>query len=376
MKSCLRYLRSVTYCEVRSLLIRISGYLVDMMRIRFQLLVLILMLLINAALAQPGSCKVDLPVGIIGTDGSLLEGLTAQDLTVYLHKKPLTIESVGSDAGPRRVLFILDTSRRLPVEARKAETALASYILSKARPADSFALLTARGAMRQVRFEESRDVLVKAIQELAADPKEQGKGRNILDTMMEGIQWFGQPRIGDAILMMADHLEETNEPNQYASRQLSHTGPMQGLATDHGPSFEGSSQAKFSTVFQTLADHRIRVFALQLGALKTNEALSGVYHANDENLVGISVGSGGYMVLDPMDPFGAYVMTEARERDLQQKVFQLYGAIAKFYVLRVSAPTPLPRESWKLELAKDLRRNTRALYPQLFNPCSSEEARK
>ncbi|HEV3316787.1 MAG TPA: hypothetical protein VG488_07470 [Candidatus Angelobacter sp.] len=347
-----------------------------MMRIRFQLLVLILMLLINAALAQPGSCKVDLPVGIIGTDGSLLEGLTAQDLTVYLHKKPLTIESVGSDAGPRRVLFILDTSRRLPVEARKAETALASYILSKARPADSFALLTARGAMRQVRFEESRDVLVKAIQELAADPKEQGKGRNILDTMMEGIQWFGQPRIGDAILMMADHLEETNEPNQYASRQLSHTGPMQGLATDHGPSFEGSSQAKFSTVFQTLADHRIRVFALQLGALKTNEALSGVYHANDENLVGISVGSGGYMVLDPMDPFGAYVMTEARERDLQQKVFQLYGAIAKFYVLRVSAPTPLPRESWKLELAKDLRRNTRALYPQLFNPCSSEEARK
>lgn len=343
----------------------------------FRFITLVSVLGTSIAWAQSGSCRVDLPVGIIGADGSLLEGLTTRDLTVYLHKKSLAVESIGSEEGPRRILFILDTSRRLPPEARKAETMLISFILSKARPVDSFALLTARGALRRVRFEEGREALVKTIQELATDPKEPAKGHNILDTMMEGIQWFGPPQAGDAIFLMADHLEETNDPNQYQSHQLSHTGPLQGVGTDRGPSFEPSSQAKFGTVFQALSDHRLRVFGLQLGGIKTNDALFGVYHANDENLTGITSGTGGYTVLDPVDPFGAYVLSEAHTRNLQQKVFQLYGAIAKYYILHVNAPTPLQRETWKMELASDLRKNTLALYAQHFDPCSQiEESKK
>lgn len=343
----------------------------------FQFISVILMLGTSLAWAQSGSCKVDLPVGIIGTDGSLLDGLTAHDLTVYLRKKSLPVESVGSDDGPRRILFVLDTSRRLPPEARKAEAMLVSFILSKARSADSFALLTARGAMRQVKFEEGRDALTKAVQELAADPKEPAKGHNILDALMEGIQWFGAPQPGDAVLLMADHLEEAiDEQNQYSSRQLSHTGPLQGIITDRGPSFE-RSQARFGTVFQAFSDHRIRVFGLQLGGVKTNDALFGVYHANDENLIGITLGTGGYTVLDPIDPYGAYTLNEAHTRTLQQKTFQLYGAIAKYYVLHVNAPTPLKRETWKLELASDLKKNTLALYSQHFDPCSQvEESQK
>ncbi len=204
----------------------------------------------------------------------------------------------------------------------------------------------------------------------------QNKGHNILDTVMEGIQWFGAPKTGDAIFLMADHLEETNDPNDYQSHQLSHTGPLQGVATDRGPSFEPSSQAKFGAVFRDLSDHRIRVFGLQLGGIKTNDALFGVYHANDENLTGLTSGTGGYTVLDPVDPFGAYILTETRTRNLQQKIFQIYGAIAKYYVLRVNAPTPLQRETWKMELASDLRRNTVALYSQHFDPCSRVEESK
>jgi hypothetical protein len=303
------------------------------------------LLLMNAAFAQQNACAVDLPVGIIGADGSLLHGLTAQDITIHLRKQTLPVEKVGYDSGARRVLFILDTGRWLPSEARKAETKLVDYILSHARPGDTFALLTTRGAVRKVSFDESREHLTKAVQELAVDPKEQDKAPNVLDTMMQGIQWFGQPRPGDAILIMADHLEGsisgTSPSVKYQPRTTGGTGPMQGVVQDSGRVMEPSSHAKFSTVMETLADHRIRVFGLQLGGV--NYTLTTVYEPGEENLFGISLGSGGYAVLDGTDAYGSYVMTDARAQGLQHKAFQLYGAIAEFYLPRQCRTALAPR---------------------------------
>jgi hypothetical protein len=337
---------------------------------------LVSLLLMNAASAQQNACQVDLPVGIIGADGSLLHGLTAQDITIHSRKQTLPVENVAYDTGARRVLFVLDTGRWLPPEARKAETMLVDYILGHARPADTFALLTTRGAVRKVSFDESRDHLTKAIQELAVDPKEPDKAPNVLDTIMEGIRWFGEPHPGDAILIMADHLEGsmsgTSPSVKYQPRTVTGAGPMQGVAQSNVAVEEPSSRVKFGTVTETLADHRIRVFGLQLGGMNYN--LTTAYEPGEENLFGIALGSGGYAVLDGTDAYGSYVMTEARAQGLQHKAFQLYGAIAEFYLLRVSAATPPRREAWKLELAKDLRKNTRALYPQWFDPCPSADA--
>jgi hypothetical protein len=338
------------------------------MSIPFPALVLSALFAASTVFAQQKACPVDLPVGIVDPNGTLLNGLTASDITVRLRKQALPIETIGYDTGPRRIVFVLDTSRRLPPEARKAETMLVNYVVSNARSFDSFALLTARGPLRQVRFEDGREALSKALEELASDPKEQTKAPNVLDTVMAGIGWFGEPRLGDAIFIMADHLEETNDSNQYQSFQLGHTGPLQGVATDRGPSFEAPSHLKFSAVMEALADHRIRVFGLQLGSLKLTP-LTAVYSPNNENLFGITKGSGGYAVLDPSDSFGSYLMSDARAQSLQHKVFQIYGAITQFYQVRVNPQTLPRREPWNLELVKDLQKNTVALFPRLFDPC-------
>jgi hypothetical protein len=322
--------------------------------------------------AQEKGCPVDLPVALIDSKGTLLEGLTAQDLTIRQGKQDIAIESIQYDSAPRRVLLILDTSSRLPPDARKAETALAKYLLSRARQQDSFALLTARGTLRKARFDEGREALLKAIQELAADPKEPVKGENILDTIVAGIAWFGPPQPGDAILIMADHLEELNEPTQYVGRTMGGTGPMQGVVTDRGPSFEKQSKVKFSAVTRMLGEHQVRVFGLQLGALKASPVISKV-DPNDENLFGITLATGGYSVFDPVDSFGSYVLTESRLQTVQNMIWQLYGSISQFYLVRIHSRNP--HNSWRLELAKDLRSNTRALYPQQFDPCFSESAR-
>jgi hypothetical protein len=121
-----------------------------------------------------------------------------------------------------------------------------------------------------------------------------------------------------------------------------------------------------------LGEHQIRIFGLQMGALKASPVTSRL-DLNDENLFGITLASGGYSVFDPVDSFGSYVLTESRLQTVQNMVWQLYGSISQFYIVRVQSHSP--HSPWKLELAKDLRSNTRALYPLQFNPCASEFAR-
>lgn len=310
------------------------------------------------AIQAQSPCSVNLPVALIGTDGSLLNGLTAQDITVELHKKKLPIEQISYDTGARRVLFILDTNRRLPAEVRKTEVALARHILSHSRPSDRFALLTARGAARQVRFDQGNDAVMKAVDDLAADPKEAKKAGSLLDALMDGAGWFGEPQTGDAILVMSDYLQHDN-----------HGGSFQnGFATDGGAEYE-DTHFNFRSVTETLARHRIRVFGVQFGAISLDPT---TYEPNDENLLGLSLGSGGSVLVDSMQWYGGYKVTPERLQGLERQVYQLYGAIAQFYLLKLQAPTPLHHQQWKLELARDLRENTRALYPRWFDPCGTD----
>jgi hypothetical protein len=73
-----------------------------------------------------------------------------------------------------------------------------------------------------------------------------------------------------------------------------------------------------------------------------------------------------------MQWYGGYKVTPERLQGLERQVYQLYGAIAQFYLLKLQAPTPLHHQQWKLELARDLQENTRALYPRWFDPCGTD----
>ncbi len=61
------------------------------MKIGFSRIVLFFLAALTAASAQQTTCPVDLPVGIIGTDGSLLHGLTANDVTIHIRKQTLAV---------------------------------------------------------------------------------------------------------------------------------------------------------------------------------------------------------------------------------------------------------------------------------------------
>lgn len=308
------------------------------------------------AQAQSNSCSVSLPVALVDHRGNLLEGATAKDLTVQLRKQKLAIESFTYDAGPRRILLIVDTGRHLPAEVRKMEYALTTHLLNTARTEDRFALLTARGASSQIRFEDGKDAVAKAVQELSSDAKPDKKAESMLDTIAEGLSWFGAAKPGDAILLMSDQLVPYDTTSQFRG----------GYAVDVRPLNE-SPKTTFKKLTELVVAHKTRVFGVQFGGILLDPS---TYQATDENLLGLSIGSGGYVVLDSMTPFGGYQLTSARIDDLQKKVYQLSGAIAEFYVVTVKAPARTEKQQWKIDLASDLRKNSYALYPRWVGSCN------
>lgn len=287
--------------------------------------------------------------------GNLLSGATAKDFTIQVRKQTLPIESLTYETGPRRILFIADTGRHLPGEVRKMEYALMTHLLTTARTGDTFALLTARGALRQVRFDAGKDAVSKAVQDLSMDAKEGTKAGAMLDTIAEGLSWFGAAKPGDAILLMTDQLVPYESGAQFRG---GHAFDIRGL--------NENSKITFKALTQSLAAHQVRAFGVQFSGIM-HDAYT--YQATDENLLGLCLGSGGYVIVDAMAPFGGYQLTSARIDDLQKKVYQLSGAIAEFYVVQVKPPAGAEKQQWKIELASDLRQNTFALYPRWFGAC-------
>src|SRR5258708_16908002 len=130
------------------------------------------LLSVMGAIAQ--SC--DIPVDIVGLEkgkdsGGIIGGLKAEDVVAIVGKgKHAPIESLTYDATPRRILFVLDTTRELPSDARRAEAQTALSILDRARPMDSFALITARGSPREVQLNQCRPPLKDELTDLSNNP--------------------------------------------------------------------------------------------------------------------------------------------------------------------------------------------------------------
>jgi hypothetical protein len=338
--------------------------------------VLLLGLLSIAARAQ-SNCTVELPVNVLGTDYSLLTGLAPSDITIRAGRQRRPIEKVLTNTDPRRILFVMDSSRSLLPDARKLEVKVVEHILASARPQDSFALIMAPGPSLEVRFGAGRDELLKAAASVLSLSKDTDGGLGMVDALMRASTWFGQPRLGDSIFLIASHLED---------------GPRPGFpdVRDSGP----LSKASFLMLQEQLADRRIRVFGLQLGVhgvvyrydqpdrgeVVTTPVIPGADTGPPTNLrrgeldrgsfPSLVSQTGGFAIWENTEnPQQTYELTEARLRRAQYLALQAYGAIQTVYLLRVQAPANAHLQ-WELKLAKDLEKNTRLTYPHEYSACA------
>jgi hypothetical protein len=289
--------------------------------------------------ARPNSCApAEVDVNIILPDGKLIRGLKSDSFVAQLKHKDVRIDSMSYDTGPRRIVFVLDAGSDLPADAKKAEVGVVSDLIAQIPLENSLALITTRGENTKVPFGEPRESLAAALKHLLEPSRSRPPEEGALDAVLEGVEWFGKARPGDAIVMMASEID-------------------------------GNQHAKYSTVAKAMADHHVRLFSFLLGPLvagtfdneiSTNYrghlSMSSTLMPNRENLSALTWNSGGYMVVEYVkNPLKEYKLTEAHLDELRHEGRQMYGAAAEFYrVVMVPPAQSGQHEEWNLELSESM----------------------
>lgn len=313
---------------------------------------LVLLLTASPTWSQEPLCSNTVPVNVILPAWGLVRRLQSEAFVAREKRRPITVHSVSTESGPRRVLFVVENGNPMPEAARRIEAEVISAVLSKAQPSDSFALLSARGPREEVRFGDTTG-LRAAVSELVNVPKGKQAGTGVLDTVLEAASWFQPPQPGDSIWLMT-----------------------MGLESPH--------RAGFRKVQSALAESRIRVFGFLLGEVLAGYMISGMtlgrdgafvptsdIYPNVENAIALSLISGGMMAQENTDnPIRRYQLTDERSRQLVYESEQMYKAIAEYYVLKLDRTGP----GIVIDLADPVRRQfprAASLYPRLLPACSA-----
>lgn len=312
----------------------------------------LLLVCTNGSAEQP-PCDAELPVNVVLPDASLVRGLGPENFVARTKREPLRIGSFTTDTGPRRILFVVETGKQLPEAARTVEAAVLSHILSIARPEDSFALLTARGPRREVRFGSNRDAVNASVHELGEAPRGKNQENGVLDALLEGAEWFQEARPGDAIIVMTMGIESAHK-------------------------------ASYSKVRTALAAQRIRLFGFQLG-----QKIAGFYQTavapgiwgqfsvqafvspNEENVFALSFESGGFVCNENTggDPWRQYKLTEERLEIVKILGQQMHKAATNYYSLRAE----FPRRNYVIDLADPMKQKlpqAMVTYPRRLPDCA------
>jgi hypothetical protein len=314
------------------------------------------------SMAQQACKASEITIGVISGNGDSFRGLAAQDFAAATQKKPVVVKSLAFDDGPRRVLFVVESGKHLPAESQRVAHELLQAMVDAGRPQDSFALMIARGPGQGVKFGEDRSTLAQALSR-AGDSKG-GKDPGVLDAVMEGIESFGEPQSGDAIVLIAADTE-------------------------------GNHKANAKTVAKALDQHRIRLFGLALGPITARSSVASgtststtgrglaqvtpgvgefVYDTGDENFFPLTTNSGG-LVLVVINGAGSrsYNMDDVRVRqEIRQKGVSLFNMVSSFYRMQIEPPQLARPEGWTLKVNDDIRKHAPAmflLYPRELGPC-------
>ncbi len=276
--------------------------------------------------------------------GSPTEWLFAYERTIWGKRRRVAIASVTADRSPRRIIFVAENGPEMTKAARAIESAVVAEILSKARPEDSFGLLTAGGPRAALGFGSSRAELLAAAKTLANPPSVTGTSRGVRDALLEATTWFRKPKPGDAIFVMTMGLEGKNPGFLGTLRHVTTLGVAQ------------RSQASYAQDRAAVLRRHIRVFGFQLGSSSYNgpacpasmcgvpilpnefgEAAGfGSLGGDREELLGLSWATfGGYVLADTDD--ADYSLTPSGLARLESYADAMYAAISEYYVLHLSS---------------------------------------
>jgi len=162
-------------------------------------------------LAQQDPCDVPVVVSRFVTSSrtvELVKDLTAKDLTVRVGSVASTIESASVDRGGKRVVLILDASRKISKDEWHLEAEMANSLSKHARPQDRFAFFLV-GVDSPAGPLLSPGDAQKRVREVASSRPDAADGsERIYDALLVAAKRLDPPEFGDAIFLFG-HPEDS-----------------------------------------------------------------------------------------------------------------------------------------------------------------------
>ncbi|HEV2177139.1 MAG TPA: vWA domain-containing protein [Terriglobia bacterium] len=150
-------------------------------------------------------------VNVTTLDGTPAKGLTAVNFRAKVRGGAADVVSATYDTGPRRVVFLLDTSASMfegNTNKWRPTLLVAEDLVSTAPSQVSFALVTfASKAENRVSFGQDRRALLDELQKLEGISQRDIKGGHLTalrDAMLEALSLLSPARTGDAIYVVTD----------------------------------------------------------------------------------------------------------------------------------------------------------------------------
>lgn len=303
---------------------------------------------------QDQPCGVDVPLNVVMPDAALVRNIPSGGFVARHRGDRLTIQSVSVDTAPRRIVLVAENGKNVTPAARKIEASVLAALVTNARAEDSFAMLTARGPRKELRFGAARDALLASIRELSSRPEGKDQGNSALEAVLEAAGWMQPSQPGDSIILLT-----------------------MGLAPAGG--------VGYGKVRRALTAGGIRLFGFQLGRLYAGIYSVGIVPGpaggvlpratidpNRETVFDLGEETGGFFLEEDTegDPQREYQLTDQQLQLLNKYIKQMYKTITEFYLIRLaSAP-----KGFSLDLTDALRQQlpkARMIYPRDIPRCST-----
>src|SRR5439155_2944461 len=184
------------------------------------LAVLLFSLVSTSAAAQGDSClNRTVTVNVFDGTGNPVKSLGKANFRAVMHKREVGIVSASYDAGPHRIVILLDTSGSMISGAKwKAAVAVAEALVSLASPQSSFALLTFTDHVEdRIGFGHGRKEVADELAKLESTRWQEIRGPRktaVLDALWEGLSLLQPAHSGDAICLISDSDDKTCKTRQ------------------------------------------------------------------------------------------------------------------------------------------------------------------
>ncbi len=299
---------------------------------------LLAVFLAAAALCAQETSTVDLrhtiPVTVLDRKGVLVRGLTPQNFQAEFKGQPVRIVSAESDAQPRRIVILLDTSSSMAwgskwTLARKG----AEDIMMHVRPENQIAvLLFSDKITSRIDFGQGGPMGLTRLNSLPAELDLASAGRTaLLDALAEALRLLEPAHPGDSVYVI----------------------------TDGG---DNVSKSTIDQIKNALACSAARLFFLLI-----REA--------DEPYRGLEYRYGPYLAYELAELTGGNVAAPVivdREA-VGAAARSLYQQIMEFYLMEIDLPQPIDkRRRWSLKVVDDHGKKTPGVeiaYPRQLAPC-------